>query len=464
MKNDSVKFKKELSLGQKGCSLRKQSDGKGATQPHFLSTGPYKGTRDFYPADMSVRNYMFDTLSRVVEQYGYVEYDAPLLEETALYKAKTGEEIVNEQTYSFTDRGGRDVTIRPEMTPTVARMVARRRKSLSFPLRWYSIPNLFRYERPQRGRIREHWQLNVDIFGIDSVSADIEIIAVAYDILRAFGATDNDFQIRVNSRQLINFLLNDFLKVKNEHAHTLSKLIDKKAKITEKEFEAQAKEILGAKTAVFIDFLNNKDIDNLPKEFETNQGAQDLKKLFQMLNELNITNIVYDSTIMRGFDYYTGIVFEVYDTNKKNNRSLFGGGRYDNLVDIFGVEKVSGVGFGMGDVTLLDYLTTHKLLPINLRSDTNLYICVCAEKYEKDANILARYLRARDIGIVLDITNRKISAQIKTAVNANIPFSICIGEDEIRSGQYKLKMLSSREEKLVSKEEIIQIILGRLKQ
>ena len=420
---------------------------------------PYKGTRDFYPADMLVRKYMFNTLSRVVEQYGYVEYDAPLLEETALYRTKSGEEIVNEQTYSFTDRGGRDVTIRPEMTPTVARMIARRRKALVFPLRWYSIPNLFRYERPQRGRVREHWQLNVDIFGIDSVSADVEIVSVAYDIMRAFGASDKNFEIRVNSRQLINFLLNDFLKITKENMYTLSKLIDRKAKIPVEDFIMQAKKILGAKTNLFINFLNNTDRNNLPKEFEKNKGTKELKELFQMLNEVNITNIVYDPTIMRGFDYYTGIVFEVYDTGAENNRALFGGGRYDDLVDIFDVEKVAGVGFGMGDVTLLDYLTTYNLLPTNLHSSIDLYICVCATKYEKNANILARYFRAQGMRVVLDITKRKISAQIKTAVNGNIPFSICVGEDEIRSGQYKLKILSQREEKLANKDEIARIIL-----
>ena len=173
------------------------------TDENKLSMDPYRGTRDFYPEDMLVRNYMFDTMSRTVERYGYVEYGASLLEETALYKAKSGEEIVNEQTYSFTDRGGRDVTIRPEMTPTVARMIARRRKEFTFPLRWYSNPNLFRYERPQRGRVREHWQFNVDIFGIDSVSADIEIISVAYDIMRVFGAENKNFEIKINDRRLL---------------------------------------------------------------------------------------------------------------------------------------------------------------------------------------------------------------------------------------------------------------------
>ena len=391
-----------------------------------LSTEPYKGTRDFYPEDMIVRNYMFDAMSRAVERYGYVEYGASLIEETALYKAKSGEEIVNEQTYSFIDRGGRDVTIRPEITPTLARMIARRRKELTFPLRWYSNPNLFRYERPQRGRVREHWQFNVDIFGIDSVSADMEIISVAHNIMRELGAAEKNFEIKVNDRRIMNFLLSDFLGVNDEHVQLLSKLIDRKLKIPKDDFTEQAQEILGEKTGLFIDFLNNTDINNLPKDFVENEGVRDLKKLLKDWNDIGITNVVYDPTIMRGFDYYTGMVFELFDTGPENNRALFGGGRYDDLVGIFDVEKVSGVGFGMGDVTIFDYLKTYDLIPKSLRSNTDLYICVCAPEYEKDANKLARYLRDSGVNVAVDITNRKISTQIKTADKKKISFIVCI--------------------------------------
>lgn len=429
-----------------------------------LSTEPYRGTRDFYPEDVVVRNYMFDTMSRVVESYGYVEYDASMLEETALYKAKSGDEIVNEQTYSFIDRGGRDVTIRPEMTPTLARMIARRRKELAFPLRWYCIPNLFRYERPQRGRVREHWQLNVDIFGVDSVAADIETISVAYDIMRALGAINENFQLRINDRRIINFLLSDLLSVNDEHIHLLSKLIDRKVKIPEDDFAKQAEEILGEKAGTFIDFLNNTDINDLPEGFAKNESVQALKKILKKLNKIGITNVVYDPTIMRGFDYYTGMVFEIFDTGPKNNRSLFGGGRYDDLVGIFDVEKVSGVGFGMGDVTILDYLKTYDLIPESLCSSTDIYVCVCASEYENDANILARYLRDKGINVAVDITSRKIPAQIKTADKKKIPFIVCVGEDEIKSGQYKLKELSKQKEKAMNKDGIVQTILENKKE
>src|ERR1700748_3133984 len=164
-----------------------------------LSTQPYKGARDFYPEDKRVQKYMFGKLRAVAERFGYEEYDAPILEPLEIYLAKTGEEIVNEQTYVFEDRGGRKVVIRPEMTPTVSRMVAAQRQELAYPLRWYSIPNLWRYERPQRGRLREHWQLNVDIFGVKDTSAELEMIMLVNDIFKAFRATPDMYEIRLNS-------------------------------------------------------------------------------------------------------------------------------------------------------------------------------------------------------------------------------------------------------------------------
>lgn len=249
-----------------------------------LDTAPYKGVQDFYPEDMKVQNYIFNTWRQVAEQFGYEEYSASPLEPTEIYTEKSGAEIINEQTFTFTDRGNRSVTLRPEMTPTLARMVAARRRALKFPLRWYSIPNLFRYERPQRGRRREHWQLNVDLLGIAGIEAEVEIIKVAQQIMQSFGAEEKDFEIRINHADVENF------------------------------------KSLGA-------------------------------------------NIVFDETLARGQTYYTGMVFEIFDTNKENARSIAGGGRYDNLLEIFDVEPVPTVGFGMGDITLQDFLETHGLMP-----------------------------------------------------------------------------------------------------
>jgi len=247
-----------------------------------LGIDPYKGVRDFYPEDMVIQNYIFNVWHKTVKKFGYVEYSASLLEPTEIYTEKSGAEIVNEQTFTFTDRGNRSVTLRPEMTPTLARMIAARHRNLKFPLRWYSIPNLFRYERPQRGRRREHWQLNCDLLGIAGIEADKEIVSLAYTIMKEFGAKDEDFEIRIN----------------------------------------------------------NADIDNF-KEM--------------------VPNLVFDPTLARGQTYYTGVVFEIFDISKENGRALAGGGRYDNLLEMFDVEPIPAVGFGMGDITLRDFLETHGL-------------------------------------------------------------------------------------------------------
>ncbi|HYV33618.1 MAG TPA: ATP phosphoribosyltransferase regulatory subunit, partial [Candidatus Limnocylindria bacterium] len=270
-----------------------------------LSLEPYKGTRDFYPQDQFVQNYIFGVWKKVVESYGYLEYNASILEETELYRAKSGEEIVGEQTYSFKDRGDREVTIRPEMTPTVARMVAQKRRELTFPLRWYSIPNLFRYERPQRGRLREHWQLNVDMFGVDSVEADVEIISLAYDIMMSFGAKPEQFIIRLNNRRALSKML-EKMGLNEEKQRAFRTLLDKKNKI--KDFDEQAIALLGK--PFNISAMQDEEIGNL----------------INLLAKRGITNAQYDPYLVRGFDYYTGTVFELYDTNPENPRALFGGG------------------------------------------------------------------------------------------------------------------------------------------
>jgi histidyl-tRNA synthetase len=299
-----------------------------------LSTECYKGVRDFYPEDMAIQNYIFDMWKKTAESFGYQEYSASILEPAELYRTKSGEELVNEQMFTFTDRGDREVALRPEMTPTLARMIATKRKALKFPLRWFSIPNLFRYERPQRGRKREHWQLNCDIMGIAGIEADVEIISLAHAIMKNFGAKSEDFQICVNDRVLLNE------KFDNQE---LIKLLDRKEKMPADEFAQKWLEVSG-------------------KEFDSNIMPNEIiSELLKKLEEKGIKNVVFTPTITRGFDYYTGIVFEVFDTHPDNRRALFGGGRYDNLLEIFGVEPVPTVGFGMGDVTIRDFLETHNL-------------------------------------------------------------------------------------------------------
>lgn len=423
-----------------------------------LSTEPYKGMRDFYPEDMAIQNYIFRTMSEVVEKFGYVEYAAPILEYTDLYRAKTGEEIVNEQTYSFTDRGGRDITMRPEMTPTVARMVAAKRKELTFPLRWYSIPNLFRYERPQRGRLREHFQLNVDIFGVENVYADEEIIQVAYDLMKKFGAGESSFIIKINDRRIVNYMLRSVLKLEEDEAYKLSKLIDRKDKISPDEFKAKAEEIIGTNFSLFSQVLEARKLSDLPNELKDLDAALALGKVIEDLNSKGIGNVIFTPSLMRGFDYYTKMVFEVFDTSPQNNRSLFGGGRYDDLVSLFGVEQVPGVGFGMGDVTIRDYLETYNLMPKDLEFTVDLYICNLGTDFIKSAQQLADVLRDAGLKVAVDLTESKLAAQVKTADKQGSGYVVCIGDDEIKNKVYKLKSLKDGSERSMSIEEVAKFL------
>lgn len=316
-----------------------------------ISTDNYKGVRDFYPKDQFIQNYIFNIWKKTVKSFGYEEYNGSILESSELYKAKSGEEIVNKQTYTFIDRGNREVTLRPEMTPTLARMVAHKKRELVFPLRWFSIPNLFRYEQPQKGRTREHWQLNVDIFGIDSIYAELEILELSHTLLLDFGLTDTQFEIRINDRKIIKEYASKDLDLNTIQTDEFSRLLDRKNKIDN--FDEELEKLIGKKV----------DLNIKPNE--------NIQALLDNLKERGITNVVFDPTITRGLDYYTDFVFEVFDTGKENRRALFGGGRYDDLLDIFGAEKVPAVGFGYGDVTMRDVLETYDLLP-EYSSETHL--------------------------------------------------------------------------------------------
>jgi histidyl-tRNA synthetase len=425
-----------------------------------LSTQPYKGARDFYPEDKRLQNYLFAVMRYTVMLYGYQEYDAPILEPMELYKAKTGDEIVNEQTYNFTDRGGREVVIRPEMTPTVSRMVAARRQELGYPLRWFSIPNLWRYERPQRGRLREHWQLNVDLFGEAGIEADHEMIQVADSILKAFGATTDMYKIRLNSRTLVNDLFDSYLGLNQEKTSALTKLLDKMHKLEQSKFEAALTDICGDSSDKAKELLSAKTLNDLPEQLQSHAGASKLKQLLDLLEQSGIRNAEFDISLMRGFDYYTDIVFEVFDVDPENNRSMFGGGRYDGLVGLFGVDPVPTVGFGMGDVTLANFLGSHNLLP-QLRSEVDATILVLGDFYQQ-ANSLAQNLRSSGLNISLDATDRKLDKKIKNVDKQNVRHVIFVGENEAQSGEFKLKDLETGQETTGSAEALSRVIKDNL--
>lgn len=403
-----------------------------------LSTQAYKGTRDFYPEDMRLRNYMFGVMRRVCEAYGYEEYDTPILEPLELYTSKTSEEIVNEQTYSFDDRGGRRVVMRPEMTPSVSRMVAARRQELGYPLRLYSIPNCFRYERPQRGRLREFWQLNADVFGIDGLDADMEIIQLADAIMKQFGATDEMYEIRVNSRKELNKRI-DMSGVKTSTVEVM-RLIDVIDKVDKAEFITKLAEQV-EKPAELYDFLNSDG------------DSAEVKELSEKLAQRGVS-VVSAPSLARGFDYYTDIVFEVFDKNPENNRSMFGGGRYDGLVANFGVEPVPTVGFGMGDVTLQNFLESWNLLH-ELNPATDVMLLTIGDA---DVQILAAHLRDSGVNVATDTGTRKLDKKIKSAEKLGVKRVIFVGQDEIDSQEFTLKDLVSGAEEKCSADQLTEMI------
>lgn len=423
-----------------------------------LSSQPYKGTRDYYPAEKRLQNYVFSIWKKVAERHGYEEYGAPMLEPLEVYTAKSGQELAGEQTYAFTDRGGRTVAIRPEMTPTISRMVAAKRQELGYPARLYSIANFMRYERPQRGREREFWQFNVDLFGVDGPLADAEVITFAYKAVKEFGATDDMFVVKVNSRTFIQRMMGDYLALDAVQAHLMIKLFDRKNKISHEEFSRQVIEIAGDRTEEIVpkvaQIIGARSIDELPRALRVTQEMQELERLFELLAAGGVKNATFDCTLMRGLDYYTGMVFEVMDNDPNNNRSMFGGGRYDGLVGLFGAEPIPTVGMAPGLTPMLLFLESHKLLP-ELRSTTDASIVVLGDDAMSGALSLAEELRIEGVNVEVDITGRKIDKQIKAVIKKQVPFIIFVGETELRERLYTLKDVASEQEEKLSLERIV---------
>lgn len=428
-----------------------------------LSTQSYKGTRDWYPEDKRVQNYIFETWATVCRRFGYEEYATPLLEPIEVYTAKTGQEIVGEQTYLFTDRGGRDVAIRPEMTPSVSRLVAARRQEMAYPARLFSIAQFMRYERPQRGREREFWQLNADIFGAENTHADAEIIELGVEIMKQLGATSDMYTIKINDRRVINAIMHEYLSLDAVQSELMVKLLDRRAKISAEQFRDQAIEIFGVDVAPaglkkVSDLLMAKSIDDLPKIITDHESFANVREVISTLDTNGIKNLKFDATLMRGFDYYTGTVFEFFDHDPENNRSMFGGGRYDGLVGLFGTEPLSAVGIAPGLTTTELFLRSHSLLPEFLQtSTTEVYVVVLGSALE-GATKLAAKLREEGVNTELDFTGRKLDKQIKTAVKKHIPFMIFVGEEELAKEQYNFKDVAKAEEQSLSFERIVATI------
>lgn len=426
-----------------------------------LSTQPYKGTRDFYPEDMRIRNWMFDRLKQAVGRFGYLEYDGPMLEPFDLYAAKSGEELVNQQLYWLMDKGERKLAVRPEMTPTFARMVAAKVNELPKPVRWFAIPNLWRYERPQRGRLREHWQLNVDVVGGDPLLADAEILTVALDLMRAFGG-ERHISIKVNNRRLMDHFFKDVLQMAPERALATTKAIDARAKIGE---EAYAKWLgeLGVSDAqrAKMEGFFSASFDEVARLYPCT-GTEELAKLFELMKQSGAgEQVVFDPSVMRGLDYYTGTVFEIYDVSPENRRALFGGGRYDDLLGLFGKTKAPGVGFGMGDVGLQNFLEVHGLLP-KFEGMVDAFVSLPKLEFRGEAEGVARALREAGLKVVTPLEVGGFGAQLKLATKHGARFAVLFGDTELAAGAVIVKDLKSGEQVTVAFGAVSQHIRSHL--
>jgi histidyl-tRNA synthetase len=418
------------------------------------------GFRDFYPEDLAIRSHIFAVWRDVARRYGFQEYDGPPLEPLDLYVEKSGPEIV-QQLYNFTDKGGREVALRPEMTPTLARMAGARAGGMRKPIKWFSIPQLFRYERQQRGRLREHFQLNLDILGEDDVSADAELIAAAIDILRGYGLTEADFVARISDRRLLRALLlhagvpehrlilvyNIVDKLERDPAEVIAKRLTGEAELTAKQAEAVV--------AIFA----HRDFDAVSAAYGQTEGvAPEIERMaayFGQLRAMGLGGFVrFDLSIVRGLAYYTGIVFELFDA-RGELRAICGGGRYDNLLKQVAGVDLPALGFGMGDVVLRELLADRGLLPST--AQTVDYYLVAVTPEERGALLsLAHGLRDAGWSVEYGLKHQGVGKQFKNASALGARRVVTLGPDEVAQGIVPVKDMESGEERRVSLDELVR--------
>lgn len=420
--------------------------------PNPLSTQPYRGTRDFFPDLQRQRLALFSAWRSTLLAHGYEEYDAPLLEPLDLYAAKSSDEIVREQLYRFEDRGGRQVAIRPEMTPSLARMVAAKAPQLMRPIRWFSVPRCLRYERPQRGRLREFDQLNVDVFGGQALDENIEILSICAALMAKLGAPASAFEILLNDRRLLNDLLLHAAGLAPEQTAQAIALIDRKDKLEPQAFVARWSAMLGleqmpsAHEHVIRLFERGVADDHILKALSPfGQGVwRELIVVRDTLASLHPGIAVrIDLGIARGFNYYTGLVFEIFDTHPDNRRALFGGGRYDNLTAAFGTEALPGVGFGVSDVSLLNFCETHGLRLPGASRDIDIAVVRFSPDDRQAAFALADHLRGVGLLCTAPLTEQKFGKQLQAAEKLSALAVAFRGASELASHSFAVKWLAS---------------------
>ena len=407
-----------------------------------------KGTRDFYPEVMAFRNWLYGQVRSLSEQFGYQEWEAPILERLELYAAKSSEELVKEQAFVLQDRGGDDLALRPELTPSLARLIAQRQGSLNLPVRWFSYGPFWRYERPQRGRTREFFQWNIDLVGSDSSGADGELISIAAIFLRNVGLSAEQVAIHVNSRQLMDQKLAE-IGVGAGRRMDMLHLIDRRDKMQPAAWEAWAVD-LGLSAGQLAGLEALLDSTELWRE------SDELCQVFAVAQTFGVADyLLYDAGVVRGLDYYTGPVFEAYD-RARQFRAILGGGRYDNLVAAVGGDRIAAVGFAMGDAVievLLDHFGKRPSLPV---SPSRVLVTLFGPELLAPTLVLADRLRRAGVNAEQYLEPEKLGRQIRYADRKGIPYALILGPDELAAGQVVIKTLATGEQVVCSEEEAIR--------
>ncbi len=415
------------------------------------------GFRDFYPEDLTLRSHILAGWREVARRYGFVEYDGPPLEPLELYTTKSGAEIV-EQLYRFVDKGDREVALRPEMTPTLARMVGARARSLPKPIKWFSVPQLFRYERPQRGRLREHFQLNLDIVGETEVAADAELVSAAIDMLRYFGLDDTDFVARVSDRRLVVLLLREAGVVPERVIDAISAL-DRSERQGEEWLSEQLASLGVGKAGVeSVLRMRERSLEELANEHSGSPGIAEavrrLQTFFGLMSDQGLAAYVeFDPRLVRGLAYYTGLVFELWEREGRL-RAICGGGRYDDLLAALGGPDLPALGFGLGDVVLGELLRERGLVP-DAGPAVDDFIVYVTSGERSAAFGLARQLRERGRSVGFDYQGRSVGRQFKAADQAGASRAIVLGPDEVRDGTASVRDMATGEERSVTLEELL---------
>lgn len=455
LKHSSTKTIRLLATGgrvsgavQDEALLDKTNQNKQQHQQQIATTPP-KGTRDFYPEDMRMRNWLFDHFRSVAISHAFCEYDAPVLESEALYTRKAGEEVT-EQLYNFVDKGDRAVALRPEMTPSLARMVLKK-NGLPLPLKWFSIPQCWRYERMTRGRRREHFQWNMDIWGVDGVQAEAELLSAMVSFFRRVGLTSEDVGIKVNSRLVISEILTELGIPEDKFAATCV-LVDKLEKVPIDAVQGDLEELGLDRSVVekLLAVLTNKSVDSLKDTLgEDSLAVQQLSVTLQLCEDYGISDwIVFDASVVRGLAYYTGIVFEAFD-RRGELRAIAGGGRYDKLLETFGGESTPAAGFGFGDAVIVELLKDRNLLPSFEKQGVDTVVFAMSDDLYKAALEAAATLRENGQSVDVVLESKKTKWVFKHADRVGARFCLIVGSREYDEGEVAIKDLEQGEQSTV---------------